>query len=334
MPHTALRILISAVMAIGTLHAAVTLEHPHFGSAVDGPTLTSAGLRGRVVLLDYWGIHCGPCLAAIPHLAALQEGLGRDNFIIIANQCQESDDATARAAWLSHGGGEQISVINQGSFAGAQVSTIPHCFLFDHNGLVIFDGLPSELGTRVEDAVKASPGALVVGHTYAKTARYAARIGAQASNLATTLKALRALKAGTEAVAQEESTFLLDRVQGFANEQSAALASAHDHDALAAAAGLAHMLLLLEGDPLAQPFDALKTAWKTDTAFQGELTAETMLVDLQQRAARLGVGRDGGSPPPKAAVAELSDGLHAVISRYPGSPAAGKALQLAAQWKL
>jgi thiol-disulfide isomerase/thioredoxin len=40
-------------------------------------------LRGKVVLVDFWGTWCGPCLALMPDLKRFQEAYGTDHFIIL-----------------------------------------------------------------------------------------------------------------------------------------------------------------------------------------------------------------------------------------------------------
>jgi len=51
---------------------------------VKGEPLTLAELRGKVVLLDFWGLWCSPCRKAMPKLVALHGKYARDGLVIIA----------------------------------------------------------------------------------------------------------------------------------------------------------------------------------------------------------------------------------------------------------
>ncbi len=47
-----------------------------------GP-MTLAGLRGKYVLLDFWGYWCGPCLRDIPHLMAIYDAFSDRGLMVI-----------------------------------------------------------------------------------------------------------------------------------------------------------------------------------------------------------------------------------------------------------
>lgn len=51
---------------------------------VKGKPVTLAELRGKVVLLDFWGLWCGPCREAIPKLVGLHKKHARHGLVIIA----------------------------------------------------------------------------------------------------------------------------------------------------------------------------------------------------------------------------------------------------------
>ena len=47
-----------------------------FSQIVQGPNLNEISwdkLKGKVVVLEFWGTDCGPCIKAIPHLNELVE---------------------------------------------------------------------------------------------------------------------------------------------------------------------------------------------------------------------------------------------------------------------
>ena len=45
--------------------------------------------NGRVVVVEMWGINCGPCRASIPHMISLQDKYREQGLIIAAPHRQE-----------------------------------------------------------------------------------------------------------------------------------------------------------------------------------------------------------------------------------------------------
>jgi thiol-disulfide isomerase/thioredoxin len=50
---------------------------------VNGTPITDEELKGKVVLLDFWAVWCGPCIATFPHLREWQEKYGDKGLVII-----------------------------------------------------------------------------------------------------------------------------------------------------------------------------------------------------------------------------------------------------------
>jgi thiol-disulfide isomerase/thioredoxin len=325
---------ITALCLLATsVHAAATLDGFQPGSHVSGPKFDAADLTGRVVLVEYWGVNCPPCLASIPHISALQEKYGRDQFIIIANHCQAEDNAKAAAVFKSRGGSDLITVINHGSLSGADVSGIPHCFLFNHDGKLVYEGSPSGLDAPVESAVKNSPGFLIAGRTYRKTQKQAATIGALRTNLSGTLKSLRTLGKSDDATAKEEADHLLGKVEEFAQRNLAKITSDRSDDPITASETLARMVHLLGGDELGAPFEALVKDLKADKAFQAELKAAAILSDVCAQATKAGFDRNPeDARRNRQAVTQIGETLKALVKKFPDTKAASQAMELAKRW--
>ena len=56
-----------------------------------GLTLTPEKLKGKVVLVERWGVHCPPCRRSLPHIEAIWKKFRGKPFAIIGSHCQGYD---------------------------------------------------------------------------------------------------------------------------------------------------------------------------------------------------------------------------------------------------
>jgi thiol-disulfide isomerase/thioredoxin len=55
----------------------------HIDEWVNGKPLSETELQGKVIILDFWAVWCGPCIATFPHLREWQDKYGDKGLVII-----------------------------------------------------------------------------------------------------------------------------------------------------------------------------------------------------------------------------------------------------------
>ncbi|MBM4351387.1 MAG: TlpA family protein disulfide reductase [Deltaproteobacteria bacterium] len=59
---------------------------------IEGHEVALSGLRGKVVLLDFWATWCGPCKESIPHLIQLYKSYQDKGFELIGMSTDKAGD--------------------------------------------------------------------------------------------------------------------------------------------------------------------------------------------------------------------------------------------------
>jgi len=167
---TAPLVAVAALLALTTLTQAedktnddISLEGVSLGDHVLGPELKTDDLKGKVVVFEYWGDKCPPCFDSIPGIVKLRGEYSTDQVAIVANQVWTKDADKTKAAWEKAGGDDSITVVNHGGLKGANPRGVPHAYVLDHNGKLIWQGNPhprakgKEMKKVVKEAVEALP---------------------------------------------------------------------------------------------------------------------------------------------------------------------------------
>ena len=101
---------------------------------IEGRTISSADLRGKVVLVNFWATWCPPCRAEIPDLIALQQKY-RDHLVVIGISEDESPVETVKAFVAEQKINYPIAMTTPALakiFRG--VSALPTTFVIDRDG--------------------------------------------------------------------------------------------------------------------------------------------------------------------------------------------------------
>ncbi|MGB7343203.1 MAG: TlpA disulfide reductase family protein [Pirellulaceae bacterium] len=136
-------------------------------------------LKGKVVLLDFWAMWCGPCIATFPHLKDWREEFGTEDFEIVGvttyynfewdddkeratrsrDEVSSEDERQAIASFLDHHKLKHpVIVTPEGSDMNGQygVRGIPHVVLIDGDGVVqlVKTGAGEKTAKEIEAKIK------------------------------------------------------------------------------------------------------------------------------------------------------------------------------------
>ena len=125
--------------------------------------LTSGGktaapeLGGKVVLIDFWGIGCGPCIGELPEVQALAKELSGKDFVLVGLH-NSGHEVAEVADFAKQRGLTYVLAIDQpatgapsfgATFTAYGIRGIPNCAVLDRAGKVAFIG-------RFDDAARAA----------------------------------------------------------------------------------------------------------------------------------------------------------------------------------
>ena len=112
------------------------------GAWISGKPEMENGLSGKNVILEFWGTHCGPCIAAIPHLNKLVARYGSKEILFVSLTREEPHTIEHFLKKRPIKGG--VATDREGeTFKAYGIRYIPHTFLIDSQGLLRWHGHPN-----------------------------------------------------------------------------------------------------------------------------------------------------------------------------------------------
>ena len=124
-------------------------------TTLERESVSNAGLRGKVVLLDFWGTWCPPCRESVPMLRDLNKKYSGKPFQLIGISSDQDEDAwrafieKQRMSWSEY---IDLSGAVQEAF---HVDSYPTYIVLDKDGVIRFrqSGLSDVTGGDLEDVI-------------------------------------------------------------------------------------------------------------------------------------------------------------------------------------
>lgn len=124
-------------------------------------TVSLESLRGKVVLLDFWGTFCGPCRKSFPKLQDLYAKYAASGLAIVGVSEDEADDKDQIPGFADTYGAKFVIGwdADRTIARGYKPETLPSTFLIDRNGVVRYahdgyhDGEEVELEREIKELV-------------------------------------------------------------------------------------------------------------------------------------------------------------------------------------
>ncbi|GEM_PF-2009244 len=126
-----------------------------------GSRLSPAQSRGRVLLLNFWGTWCKPCLKELPEFERLQRSYGDLGLSVVAVATDEEVEGVHEFV-QDHDLTMGIAYQGEGAAGAYGIRTFPFSFVVDHEGVIraAYDGYKEGCMGSLESDIRAQLGRL------------------------------------------------------------------------------------------------------------------------------------------------------------------------------
>jgi thiol-disulfide isomerase/thioredoxin len=129
---------------------------------LDGQYLTAEQLKGKVVLIDFWGTWCGPCRAAVPALRDLAHQWAKDPFVLVSVSTDTNEDALKQFVAKNEMSWPQVWDENQDFVRKNSIEHYPTYWVVSAEGEIVFvrsgwgEDSERELSRQISMALRAA----------------------------------------------------------------------------------------------------------------------------------------------------------------------------------
>jgi thiol-disulfide isomerase/thioredoxin len=319
----------------------VTPDDIRLGKRVSGSEITSEHLKNRVVLVEFWGVNCPPCLVSMPKMEQLHKELGPMGLMVVGVHAQggpvESIEQSVQKL------GVTFPIVENASLSkGSDFSGIPHCMLFDHQGKCLFRGSPFDVEAALRQAVVNAPPMILGGRKLEKLTAFNEQLRSE-SAFASALRKAQGLTSSKDAQTAEEAEYVMKQLNDYGEKLFTMARDGAADDPVGAINVMKRVATIYRGHDIGKKAADLQKEWKKDAEFQSSLKAAEQLVQLQAAyesvLAATGskdgtVSNDTADALPAPVKRKMSAMVRAIVKTAPFSKAAERAKEIATQLKL
>jgi len=249
----------------------LTVADITLGPRVSGPARSPESLAGRVVVLEFWGVSCPPCLKNMPALESLHRQLGRQGLVVIGAHAQQAEPE--EIAEVVEQLGVTFTIVERAVVdGGMDFPGIPHCMVFDHTGVCVYRGHPRRAHEAIVEAVRSSPASVLDGRPLVMLAPLGRHLHDESAFGAVLVKA-RSLAASKDAATAAEARFVVERLEDYGDRLVSAAKASADEDPLRAVHYAGRCSVAFRGTDIGQDAADMLRGWKQDRGFQERLLA-------------------------------------------------------------
>ena len=129
---------------------------------LDGQHLSPEQLKGKVVLIDFWGTWCAPCRASVPSLRGLAHRWEKEPFVLVSVSTDTNEEALKKFVAKNEMTWPQVWDEHQDFVRTSKIHNYPTYWVVSAEGEILFtqsgwgEDTERQLSRHISDAVKAA----------------------------------------------------------------------------------------------------------------------------------------------------------------------------------